>query len=118
MLPEILPKDDFSYPHELPKNVTQEAYFQRQMNAYRSLTLKNALAHAVEQSALTTSEVDAAVAFLGGKNQLSVNIYCLAKMGLRPDLEGDAGYLAADKALSTMGLGQSLSKLSALDLDK
>lgn len=49
---------------------------------------------------------------------MSVSQYVLAKTGLRPDIADDAGYLAADKALSAVGLGQNLSQLSALDLDK
>jgi len=105
LAPEVLRKSDMAYPHEIGAQISTEPHFQRLWEHYRSHSLRAAVAGAVSSGSLSQADADAAVTFLGGRQQLSVGQYVLAKAGLLPHLTHDEGYLATDRAMEAIGMG-------------
>ena len=92
MAPEIVKKEDFIYPHELPPQVSTEPHFQRVWQLYRDHKLKNALAKAEESGAISSEDRQAAQDFIGMSGETSVTIYILARTGKLTHLEGNEGF--------------------------
>jgi len=43
MTPELISAENMLYPHEMPKQIPEEAHFQRVWQYYREHTLRNAI---------------------------------------------------------------------------
>jgi len=117
MTPEILNPEQMLYPHEMKKKVSSEAHFQRIWGHYRDYSLRTKIENSVSSGSISRDEADSALKFLGQRNTLSVSQYLLAKKGLRPDLENDSGYLAADKALESIGHDFKINEYTAEDYE-
>jgi len=105
MAPEIVKKEDFVYPHELPPQVSTEPHFQRVWQLYRDHKLRSALAKAEEQGAISSEDSAAAQEFIGMSGETSVTIYILAITGKLTHLEGNEGFQATIRVLNAVGLG-------------
>lgn len=86
MTPELLSAEVMLYPHEMPKQVSTEAHFQRVWTYYREHTLKNAIQSAVDSNNLSSEDASAALKFLGSRHHISVTQWVFAKQGHRSDL--------------------------------
>jgi len=106
MAPELIKMEDFQYPHEMGKWINQEPYFQRLWQYYRDHTLKAKIANAVETGKITAEDSATAVKFLGGKKNLTVAQFVMAKNGLRPDLASDESFLTTDKVMTAVGMNK------------
>jgi hypothetical protein len=104
MAPEIIQTEAMLFPHEMPRQVSQEAHFQRVWRFYREYSLRNSIAEAVNGGRLSQGDADSALRFLGDRHHLSINQYVLAARGLRPDLENDEGFLATQRAFTAIDL--------------
>jgi len=105
LAPEIVKKENFIYPHQLPKYVSQEPHFQRVWTTYRQQTLRNAIENGVSAGSVAAGDAAAAIKFLGAKNQLSVSQYVQGLAGARPDLAQSEGFQAAQRVFAAIGLG-------------
>lgn len=105
------------YPHELPKPINQEAHFQRLWRVYQTHTLKSEAKAAVEAGKVSQEDLEAAGRFLGAKGtRLSVTEYIYTKMGARPNMAEDEGFLAADRVMTAIGMNQiDYTTTTALD---
>lgn len=102
--PELIDKNEIIYPHQIQHRPNQEAHFQRLWKTYQAFTLKEAAKKAVEEGKISSEDMHAAGKFLGAKgSQMSVAAYVYTKAGLRPALEQDEGYLAADRVMTAIG---------------
>lgn len=107
MVPEMIKKEDIIYPHQIQPKINQEAHFQRLWRTYQCYSLKESAKAAVEAGKLSNEDMVAAGKFLGAKgSQMSVANYIYTKAGLRPALENDEGYLAADRVMTAVGMNQ------------
>jgi hypothetical protein len=114
LCPEIIRMEDFQYPHEMGKWVSNEPHFQRIWQYYREHTLKFAVQDAVAEGKITESDAATFAKFVGTKSNMTVAQYVLAKQGLRPDLAQDESFLTTDKVLNAIGMTQiPLSNLTA-----
>jgi len=104
MVPEMITKEDFAYPHEYQKFVSEEPHFQRLWKYYRTEHLTNMIGDAVTKGQVSDSDAAAAKKFLGHKHQVSISAYVYQKGGLRNDLADDEGYLATDRVMKALGL--------------
>lgn len=105
MVPEIVKKDEIIYPHQINKEINQEAHFQRLWKIYQAYTLKDNVKKAVDSGKVSNEDMVAAGKFFGAKgSQMSVANYVYTKAGLRPSLEQDEGYLAADRVMTAIGM--------------
>lgn len=100
MAPEMVPKE-IAFPHERKPHLLKEAHTMRMYQFYRDQTIRNEMKNAVDAGRLSQGDHDAAVKFLGGKRHIDVGLYCLYKGGYAKG--ADAGFDAADKALSAIG---------------
>ena len=103
MVPEMIKKEDFAYPHEYAKQVSTEPHFQRLWKYYRSEHLSNLINDAVSKGQVSDSDASEARKFLGTKHHMSVTAYVFQKSGLRHDLADDEGYLATDRVMRALG---------------
>lgn len=106
LTPEIIKKENMLYPHEMGKQISTEPHFQRVWQHYREHSLKQAVIKAIEKGTVTGEDAGAAKKFLSAGNHLSLTQYALGKLGLRPELESDEGFLACDRVLSAVGMTQ------------
>lgn len=113
MCPELIKPEAMLFPHEMPKQVSQEAHFQRVWTYYREYTLRNAINEAVNSGKLSSDDADSTLRFLGNKHHMSVSQYVLANQGLRPDLVNDNSYQATERTFKAINLGLNLHKLTA-----
>ena len=113
MTPEIIKKDAMLYPHEMPKQISNEAHFQRIWRHYREHSLRSAIANGVDSHKVTSDDATSALKFLGQRNMMSVSQYVLAKQGHRPDLQNDEGFQACERVLPAIGLELNLNILTA-----
>lgn len=105
MVPELMKKEDIVYPHEIQQKVNTEPHYQRLWRTYQAHTLKEHAKAAVQAGKLSNEDMVAAGKFLGSKgSQLSVANYVYTKAGLRPALEQDEGFLAADRVMTAIGM--------------
>jgi len=106
--------EDFRYPHEMGKWISNEPHFQRVWQHYREHTFKNAVSNAVSRGKITEADAATAAKFLGGKYHLSIQQYVLGKQGLRPDLAKCEKFLTTDKVMNAIGMTSiPLSNLTA-----
>lgn len=118
MTPEIIKSEAMLYPHEMPKQLSTEAHFQRIWSFYRTHSLRSRIEAAVASGDVSQADADAANRFLCNKDRgtsrlAHVNNYVLAKTGARPDLANDEGFLAADRVLQAINLNLNLNNLTA-----
>lgn len=113
MCPEMLRPENLLFPHEMPKQVSQEAHFQRMWRYYREFSLRNAISDAVSAGKLSQEDASSALRFLGKKHHLSVSQYLLASQGARPDLANDSGFQATERAFKAINLSLNLTNLTA-----
>jgi hypothetical protein len=113
MVPEIIKKEDFAYPHEYAKFVPEEPHFQRLWKYYRSEHISNLINDAVSNGKVSDSDASAAKKFLGTKHHMSVTSYVYQKSGLRNDLANNEGYLATDRVFRALGIEVDYSKKTA-----
>lgn len=73
MTPEMISSEAMLFPHEMPRQVSQEAHFQRIWRFYREFSLRNAVADAVNGGRVSQQDADSAFRFLGTGRSLSVN---------------------------------------------
>ncbi len=111
--PEMITKESFIFPHEVKEKVSSEPHFQRLWTYYRDHTFKNLIQEAVYNGSLSQEDASATLKFFGGNRHLSAQNYVLAKTGFRPDLEQDAGFLAAKNAMNAIGNVVPIDTLSA-----
>lgn len=104
MVPEMIKQEDFQYPHEMSRFVSQEPHFQRLWKYYRGEHLTNLIDDAVSKGQVTDSDAAETKKFLGTRHHMSVNAYVMQKGGLRHDLAEDEGYLATDRVMRALGL--------------
>lgn len=110
--------EDFQFPHEMGKFVSQEPHFQRIWQYYREHTLRSAVDSAVTAGKITSEDAQTFAKFIGQKHHLSVQQYVLAKQGLRPDLANDESFHTTDKVMSAIGMTSiPLSQLTAEPLE-
>ena len=81
MVPELLPKDDFIYPHELPKKISTEPHFRRVWQHYREYVFKTRFDELVSEGKLTDQEASAFKEFVSLSNEPSFNMFIYAKLG-------------------------------------
>ena len=106
--------EDLVYPHEMGNKIPDEPHFQRVWIYYREFGLKKAMSHVANEGQVSREDVDSALKFISDRNHLSVARYVQTKQGLRPDLESDEGFLAADRVFKAIGLDQKpITKLTA-----
>lgn len=117
MVPEMIKKEDFAYPHEYAKQVPTEPHFQRLWKYYRSEHISNLINDAVSKGQVSESDASEARKFLGTKHHMSVTAYVYQKSGLRNDLADDEGYLATDRVMSALGVDVNYSKKTAEDFE-
>lgn len=117
--PEVLDKDEIIYPHEIQKAINSEPHFQRVWKTYQCYVLKDKAKAAVDAGKVSNEDMVAAGKFLGAKgSQMTVSNYVFTKVGLRPDLEQDEGYLATDRVMEAIGMNaEALNLNSAEDLE-
>jgi hypothetical protein len=111
--PEILNTKMMLYPHEMPKPLTTEAHFQRMWSFYREHSLRNSIQAAVDSGKCTSDDASNALRFLGRKQQLSVSQYVLGHQGVRPDLQQNDGFNAAQRVFKAIGLELHMTNLTA-----
>lgn len=104
LCPEIIRMEDFQYPHEMGKWVSNEPHFQRIWQYYREHTLKSAVSDAVAEGKISSDDAATFAKFVGAKHSITVAQYVLAKQGLRPDLAQDETFLTTDKVMSAIGM--------------
>ena len=116
MAPEIVKKDEIVYPHMIQDQINEEPHFQRLWRTYQCFTLKEKAKAAVENGTLSSEDMVAAGKFLGAKgSQMSVAGYAYAKAGVRPALQQDEGFLAADRVMTAIGMEMPINLNSAMD---
>lgn len=129
LMPELMKKEQIIYPHEMKKEIPTEAHFQRVWRFYREHKLRGLISDGVAQGKVTDADAAAALSFLsekhhhiltkkhvkGQKHHISVRAYVNCKQGLRPDLENNEGFLAADRVFNQIGVDTEVTKLSAQD---
>ena len=81
MVPELIPKDEIVYPHEMIKSLPDEAHFKRTWQHYREFTFKSRFAQILEEGEITQEEADNFVNFVEMNNIPSLNLYIYAKLG-------------------------------------
>ena len=114
--PEVLDKNAIIYPHEVHKKINTEPHFQRLWRTYQTYTLKEKAKAAVEEGKISNEDMVAAGKFLGAKgSQMSVANYIYTKAGLRPALEQDEGFLAADRVMEAIGMSKNLINLNCAE---
>jgi hypothetical protein len=113
MTPEMIKKEAMLYPHEMPKQISTEAHFQRIWSCYRAHSLRNSIEAAVNSGACTAGDAAAANKFLGAGNNMNVNNFVLAKAGARKDLANDEGFQATNRVLKAINLDLHLNNLTA-----
>jgi len=114
MAPEMVKMENLIYPHEIAPHVPNEAHFQRIWTYYREFGLKKAMNHVAAEGLVSSADVDLALKFISDRHHLSVSRYVKTKQGMRPDLENEEGFLAADRVFKAVGLDQvPLSILTA-----
>lgn len=114
--PEIIDKNDIVYPHQIQQRSNQEEHFQRLWKIYQAHTLKTLAKQAVADGKISNDDLVAAGKFLGAKgSQMSVAGYAYAKAGVRPALQQDEGYLAADRVMTAIGMEMPINLNSAMD---
>ena len=59
LAPEMIKKEMFFFPHEMPAHVSSEPHFQRVWQHYREHTFKENIAKAVEGGAISQEDADA-----------------------------------------------------------
>jgi hypothetical protein len=104
------------YPHQIQQKPNQEAHFQRLWKTYQAYTLKESAKAAVEAGKISSEDMHAAGKFLGAKgSQMSVGPYVYTKIGARPELEQDEGYLATERVMAAVGMNDlPINLLSAM----
>ena len=106
--------EDFQYPHEMGKWVSNEPHFQRIWQYYREHTLKSAVSDAVAEGKITEGDAATFAKFVGARHNMTVQQYVLAKQGMRPDLANDEDFLTTDKVMTAIGMTEiPLSNLTA-----
>ena len=106
--------EDFQYPHEMGKWVSNEPHFQRIWQHYREHTLKSAVSDAVAEGKITEGDAATFAKFVGARHNMTVQQYVLAKQGMRPDLANDEDFLTTDKVMTAIGMTEiPLSNLTA-----
>ena len=105
LAPEMIKKEMFFLPHEMPATVSSEPHFQRVWQHYREHTFKESIARAVEGGAISQEDADQCQNFLNMAGQPSVNIYIMAKTGKMTHLEGHEGFQATMRVLEALGVG-------------
>lgn len=114
LCPEIIRMEDFQYPHEMGKWVSNEPHFQRIWQYYREHTLKSAVSDAVADGKITEGDAATFAKFVGARHNMTVQQYVLAKQGMRPDLANDEDFLTTDKVMNAIGMTEiPLSNLTA-----
>jgi len=114
LAPEIVRMEDFQFPHEMGKQISNEPHFQRIWKYYRDHTLKSAIDGAVADGKCALEDANTAKKFIGTKQNISLAQYCYTKQGLRPDLENTEAYLATDRVMEAIGMCQiPITKLTA-----
>jgi len=110
MAPQIVRKEDMTYPHEMPLSISNEPHFRRCFQHYRNWSFSAALAGAVENGSIADEDANTAMKFLGMKSNdrrvPSFEVYVLIKTGKITCLESDADYQTTMKVMEEMGLGQ------------
>jgi len=104
--PEIVKKEKFAFPHELPDEVPQEPHYQRVWRYYREHNVKRAIESAASKGQITSQDADLTLKFLKNGRHLSFKNYVQARVGNRPDLEQSEEFKAAEKVLGAIGLNQ------------
>jgi hypothetical protein len=56
MVPELIPKEDLIYPHEIPKLVSNEPHFRRVWQHYREHIFRTRFDELVSENKLTEQE--------------------------------------------------------------
>jgi len=81
LAPEIIKKEDFQFPHEMPQQVSNEAHFQRVWQHYRNYTLRMKFDSACQNGDIDHDDASATRSFVDMSGQPSFNIYIMAKTG-------------------------------------
>ena len=105
------------YPHQITQKFNTEAHFMRLWRTYQCFTLKEKAKAAVDAGRLSNEDMAAAGKFLQAKgSKMNVTSYVYAKAGLRPALEQDEGFLAADRVMTAIGMNDNaFDNLTAAD---
>jgi len=113
MAPEMFKGYQMLYPHEMPKQITNEPHFQRMWMHYREHSLRDAIREGVDTNKITSDDASHALKFLGKKNNLSVTQFVLGHMGARPDLAQDESFQACERVFKAIGLELHIDQLTA-----
>lgn len=104
MAPEIVKKEDFIFPHELPPKLSDEPHFRRVWQLYRDHKMRTAMRKAEEQGAISSEDAQGAKDFIGLNGVSSVTVFVLTKQGKLGHLEGNEGYQATLRVFEALGL--------------
>lgn len=92
LAPEIVKKEDFMFPHEMPPKLSEEPHFQRVWQHYREHMFKCRFADLVEQGKISEDDAAKFTSFVGMTNHPTFSLFILAKAGKLAHLEHDEGY--------------------------
>lgn len=104
LAPEILKKEDITFPHELPAQLTNEPHFRRVWQHYREHQFRLRFATLVQNKEISEADANAFSKWVGMTGTPTFNIYIMARTGKLDHLSGDEGFQATMKVLKAMGL--------------
>jgi len=105
LAPEMIKKEMFYFPHEMPPTISTEPHFQRVWQHYRDYMLKESISKAVESGAISYEDENDCLQFIDMSGQPSVNIYIMAKTGKLTHLESNTGFQATMRVMNALGIG-------------
>ena len=119
LAPEIVKKEDFMFPHEMPPKLSEEPHFQRVWQHYREHMFKCRFADLVEQGKISEDDAAKFTSFVGMTNHPTFSLFILAKAGKLAHLEHDEGYQATLRVLDALDLADvSFTQTTAMPVEE
>jgi hypothetical protein len=87
MVPELLNKNDLIYPHEIPKNISEEPHFRRVWQHYREHVFKQKFSFLVDSGEISAADAKGFTEFVDLANEPTFNLIIYTKLGKLKHLE-------------------------------
>lgn len=119
LAPEIVKKEDLIFPHEQTPYLSNEPHFRRVWQHYREHSFRLAFATMVEEGEISKEDAEAFSKFVGMNSTPAFNIYIMARTSKLDHLKDDAGFQAAMRVMTTLGMDtMQFNLLSAEPLEE
>lgn len=104
LAPELIKKDDYAFPHEVPAAPIEEPHFRRVWQHYRDHVFRVRVSNLYEAGEISEADLKALHRFTGSSKQPLFSQYLYAKLGQLPHLQQDPDFQATERVLDKMGL--------------